>query len=37
MEPESLWPCSEDPATGPYREPNQLNPYHLFQFLKDLF
>jgi hypothetical protein len=37
MEPEGLLPCSEEPATSPYPEPDQLNPYHLFHFLKDPF
>jgi hypothetical protein len=33
MEPESLLPCSQDPATGPYPEPAQSRTYHLMLFL----
>jgi hypothetical protein len=28
MEPESLLPCSQEPSTGPYPEPDQFNLYH---------
>jgi hypothetical protein len=28
MEPESSLPCSEEPSTGPYPEPDKSNPYH---------
>jgi hypothetical protein len=27
-EPEGSLPCSQEPSTGPYREPDQSNPYH---------
>jgi hypothetical protein len=29
MEPESSLPCSQEPSTGPYSEPDRLIPYHL--------
>jgi hypothetical protein len=28
MELESSLPCSQEPSTGPYSEPDQSNPYH---------
>jgi hypothetical protein len=28
IEPEGLLPCSQDPSTGPYPEPDQSSPYH---------
>jgi hypothetical protein len=28
MEPEGSLPCSQDPSTGPYSEPDQSNQYH---------
>jgi hypothetical protein len=32
MEPEASLPCSQEPCTGPYPEPDQSNPY-LIPFL----
>jgi hypothetical protein len=28
MEPYSSLPCSQEPSTGPYPEPDRSNPYH---------
>jgi hypothetical protein len=28
MEPESSFPRSQEPPTGPYPEPDQISPYH---------
>jgi hypothetical protein len=28
MEPEGTLPCSQEPSTGPYSDPDQSNPYH---------
>jgi hypothetical protein len=28
MEPEGSLPCSQEPSSGPYPEPDQSNPYH---------
>jgi hypothetical protein len=28
MEPEGSLPCSQEPPTGPYTQPDQSNPYH---------
>jgi hypothetical protein len=32
MEPEGSLPCSREPSTGPYPEPDQSNPYHRILF-----
>jgi hypothetical protein len=29
VEPKGLLPCSQEPSTAPYPEPDQSNPYHL--------
>jgi hypothetical protein len=33
MEPEGSLLCSQEPATIPYPEPDQSNPYHPILFL----
>jgi hypothetical protein len=33
MEPEGSLPRSQDPAPGPYPEPDKSNPYHAILFL----
>jgi hypothetical protein len=33
MEPEGSLPCSQEPSTGPYTEPDQSNPYHTIRSL----
>jgi hypothetical protein len=33
MEPEDLLPCSQQPSTGPYPEPEESTPYHPKLFL----
>jgi hypothetical protein len=35
MEPEGSLPCSQEPATRPYSEPNESNPHHQTLFPKD--
>jgi hypothetical protein len=37
MEPENSLPCSQEPSTGPYPEPDQSNPYHPIQSLHGPF
>jgi hypothetical protein len=37
MEPEGSLPCSQEPSTGPYSEPDQFNPYHPILSLEDPF
>jgi hypothetical protein len=37
MEPEGSLPCSQEPSTGPYPEPDQSNPYHAILSLQDPF
>jgi hypothetical protein len=33
MEPEDSLPRSQEPATGPYPQPDQYNPYHPILYL----
>jgi hypothetical protein len=33
MERESLLPCSQEPSTGPYLEPDESIPFHPILFL----
>jgi hypothetical protein len=37
MEPEGPLPCSQQPDTGPYPEPDDSNPYHHILFYYDQF
>jgi hypothetical protein len=36
MEPEGSLPCSQEPSTGPYTEPDQSNPYHPILSLRNI-
>jgi hypothetical protein len=33
MQHEGSLPCSQEPATGPYSEPDESSPYHSILFL----
>jgi hypothetical protein len=37
MKAECLLPCSQEPSTGRYHEPDESSQYHLFLFPKDLY
>jgi hypothetical protein len=37
METEGSLPCSQDPTTTPYLEPDESSPYHSILFLKNQF
>jgi hypothetical protein len=37
METESSFPYSQQPATGPYTEPDESSPHHPTQFPQDPF
>jgi hypothetical protein len=33
MEPKGSFPCSQQPATGPYPKKDEVNPYRIILFL----
>jgi hypothetical protein len=37
MEPEGSLPCSQNPATGPYSEPDEYRPHSCTMFSQDPF
>jgi hypothetical protein len=37
MEPEGSPPCSQEPATCPYSEPNESNPFFGFHKMRGIF
>jgi hypothetical protein len=37
MEPEGALPCSQEPSTGPYLEPDQCSPYHPILSLSKIY